>query len=278
MKLAGVVIVYHPNFDEAAQNIKNYIEDLDLLIIWDNTPSVNQKEQFYSLLSTYSHKILYLSEQDNKGIAYALNRAFETAQGKGFNYILTMDQDSIWKKFKGYKEGVSNHLENDIAIYAPLIISLSNNMVIRCNNTNFVITSGSIYNITLFNKIGHFREEYLIDEVDNEYCIKAVKKGYKIKLLTNSFLYQTFGSPESSKGLAKYTAHYSAFRTYHQIRNRMWVWREYSDQLSYKYILRTLLLSGLRRLLLIVLYEKQKKQKLLALVNGFKDGFFKKII
>lgn len=275
MNLAGVIILYHPDFDVVIRNIKNYIDDLDFLIVWDNTPLKNNQDQINVLLSDYNKKILYQTEYENKGIAYALNKAFEIARQKEFDFILTMDQDSIWEKFREYKIEITNNIHSSIAIYAPLIVNVANNKIIRCNNSNFVITSGAIYNITLFQKIGNFRENYFIDEVDNEYCLRTIKNGFKIRIIENSFLYQTFGSPVESKGFEKYTAHYSAFRTYYQIRNRMWVWREYSSQLSYNYLLRTILLSGLRRFFLIILYEKCKKEKLFTIIKAFKDGLFK---
>ena len=43
MKLAAVVIAYKYSNIELYENIRHYINDIDLLVIWDNTPLQEKK-------------------------------------------------------------------------------------------------------------------------------------------------------------------------------------------------------------------------------------------
>lgn len=270
MKLIAVVVTYYPN-QGMSKNILKYIDYVDKLIIWDNTEQVDQNKYLLKLPEN-DDKIVRLGTGKNEGIAYALNRAFEWAISNGYEYILTMDQDSYWEDFSYYKSAIERKEKNHVAIYAPLI--KSGGKILRCNNRDFVITSGSIYNLSLFQLVGLFREDFFIDEVDNEYCIRVAIKGYRILILDDCYLSQVFGSPQNKSFLDRYTGFYSPMRTYYQIRNRMWVWREYSRMLSYRYLLRTLLYQVLRRSLIIIIYEHNKRSKLYAIVKGLWHGCF----
>jgi rhamnosyltransferase len=275
MKLAAVVISYYPNNVELINNIDRYIDSVEKLIIWENTPL--QDREKYKIAFPESDKVVYMGTSKNEGIAYALNRSFEWAIQQGYTHIMTMDQDSLWKDYPHYKTQVQK-LENEhsISVFAPVIIDNFSKITLRCNNEDFVITSGSIYCLSAFQKIGHFREDFFIDEVDNEFCVRSKKNGYKIKIITDTYLYQVFGQRRSSKGLSKYTANYSAIRLFYQIRNRIWVWLEYSKMLSYRYLLRTLLLVVMRQSIIIILCESDKINKLKAIIKGLYCGFFQR--
>lgn len=275
MKLTAVVISYYPNKQELTQNIINNIKYIDSLIIWNNSP----QEDLGEYLKEYANKIYYLGDGTNKGIGYALNKSFTWAIKNGYEYILTMDQDSSWENFRKYRLQITKHLSSikskEVAIFAPLV--KAQGKISPCNNESFAITSGSVYSLNAFKKIGPFKETFFIDEVDNEYCIRAIKSQYKIKILKDCFLLQTFGLPKSDSRWSKYTQNYSATRTYYQIRNRMWVWRKYSEFLNYKYLFTTLLLQIVRRTFIIVIYEEDKYNKLKAIYKGLLVGEFCKL-
>ena len=147
MKLAAIVTIYYPDVLVTVRNIQRYIEDVDMLILWDNTP-VKDRDRYVLCLDEYSNKIVYLGTGYNEGIAYALNRSFEWAIRNGYEYVLTMDQDSYWNDFSAYKQRVVECHESDVAIFAPIIKSCDR--ILRCNSEKFVITSGSIYRLSIF--------------------------------------------------------------------------------------------------------------------------------
>lgn len=271
MKLGAIVILYNPELDEAVSNIDKYIHNIDLLIVWDNTPGGTK-----NIEKIFQYKnIIIQGTGKNEGISKALNQSFRELEKKGYDYVLTMDQDSIWEDFKKYKSNIERNLKKKYGVFAPQI--KANGIVLRVNNTMNVITSGSVISMNAYKEIGGFNENLFIDEVDNEFCFRLIRNNYKIKLFQSIYLNQIFGSPKDKGFINKYTSNYSAFRTYHQIRNRIWVWKEYKDIISVKYILRTLWVQIIRRTFIILLVEDSKKSKLLAIIRGIKDGISKRL-
>lgn len=272
MKICAVIIAYNPDFKDLISNIYLFIDDIEHIIIWDNTPNSSLRTQLNAKFT--SKQTTYLSTGKNEGIAYALNKSFDWAIKNGYDHILTMDQDSKWENFKKFRIAIEALIGNtNIAIFAPMI--KSNNTILRCNRSEFVITSGSIYNLEAYSKLGLFRESFFIDEVDNEYCIRANINGYRIKIINDCYLIQQFGETTKRNFLDKYTANYSPMRTYHQIRNRIWVWKEYHQSLSYRYILRTILYQIIRRSFIIMFNEDSKFSKFKSIYSGIKDGIIK---
>ena len=274
MKLAAVVIAYKYSNIELYENIRHYINDIDLLVIWDNTPLQEKK-----ITSEYWNRIkpasVVLSTGKNEGIGYAINKSIEYVQNYGCTHIMTMDQDSIWKDLPFYKNQIEACALHEEAIYAPTIVSSTSDFQYTCNKENlYAITSGSIIDLSKYKIIGPFNEKFIIDEVDNEYCIRTVLKGFGIHVFENVYLYQNFGY--SGKGyLSSRTSNYSPFRTYHQVRNRIWMTRLYWRVLNWRYHATTLWIVVLRRSFYIIIVEKNKVRKLSAILKGLIDGLSK---
>ncbi len=268
MKICSVTIIYNPETIKVLQNIKKYLSSVDEAIVWDNTP--DGSKGFDTLCKM--HNLTLLGNGNNVGISTALNESIKYALNKGYDYILTMDQDSEWIDFDSYIKEVKSNLNCDTIIYAPQI--LSNDKILRVNSSISAITSGSVVNLHLAKKIGLFNENLFIDEVDNEFCYRASTNNLKIKIFQNHLLKQIFGNPAENKFINRLTSQYSPQRTYFQIRNRIWVWKRYHATLSYRYLLRTLLIQIIRRSIIICIYEDDKIKKLCSIFRGMKDGIF----
>lgn len=277
MKISAVVLSFYYTDEMLYKNVANYINDVDLLIIWDNTPKEDSliTQAYWEQFNT---PVFILSNGKNAGIGVALNEAIKYSIGYGCTHIMTMDQDSVWKDFNKYKFAIySNNIEN-VALYAPTIANIEETVYYTCNKEDlYAITSGSVISIKFLQYIGLFNEQFFIDEVDNEFCVRVVKKGYHIHIFKDIFLYQQFGPEKSLIGISKYKLNYSAFRTYYQVRNRLWMHRMYPHDLNWRYKTRTYLYSIIRRSILILLFEKNKLNKIRAIVRGMYDGFFSKL-
>ena len=57
MRLLSVVITYFPNIENTIQNIESYIDHVDCLIIWENTPE-QYLDKYRVILPKYKNKIL----------------------------------------------------------------------------------------------------------------------------------------------------------------------------------------------------------------------------
>ena len=91
MKIAGMVTLYNPD-ELISENICSYLDDIHKLYVIDNSDNSNK------MLLPQNSKIIYMPNYKNVGIASALNIAAKAAIADGYNWLLTMDQDSKFNK------------------------------------------------------------------------------------------------------------------------------------------------------------------------------------
>lgn len=269
----GVVIVYHPDVELLKENVNAFINLIDKLLIWDNTPKgcVNKLNEFIQ-----HDKVVYKSVGENIGISKALNYAWRYADKEGFNYLLTMDQDSVWHDFCKFKHRVMEKNEKELCICGPCAYT---NLVERPLKSGFEtfrwqITSGMLIKIELLNRIGGYNESFVVDCVDIELCLRAKSKGFNSYYCYDGFLVQQYGTPSKTMFLGKernYTF-YSPFRVRGIIGGHILLYRIYKHPDLPREIRRFT-----KEALKSVAYSRHKRLGVLfALLKGFYDGLFKK--
>ena len=113
---AGIVL-YNPDAELLRENIASIINQVECLVIYNNG-SLNISDIRTDLFG--DKRITVLGNGDNKGIAYALNRLCMWAMEHGFQWIITLDQDSV--SSEGLVNALSSYTDQEIAIVAPNII------------------------------------------------------------------------------------------------------------------------------------------------------------
>lgn len=262
MKVAAIVTVFHPDLKLLSESLNSYQASVDKILIWKNS-----KEEI-SISDQLAGKIVFCGTGDNEYMAHPLNYAINWCLNNGYDYLLTMDQDSVWHNCADFILRVSTVLNDKVAIYAPNV----NRLIHREMDylaVESVITSGSLCNVQIANELGGFREDYQIYWVDSEYCCWARKNGYEIVVLPQCHLTQQFGK-ETKTILGYMAANYSPAVYYFLIRNMWWMKREYHDNPSWKCILYTTFYYTRG----IVLGEKMKLKKLSMIIKAYRDGIF----
>jgi rhamnosyltransferase len=89
-RVAGMVVLYEPTA-AMLDNIHSYVDQVSVLYVVDNTE--NPDESIVSAFETFS-TIRYLPNAHNLGVATALNIGARHAIEDGYEWLLTMDQDS----------------------------------------------------------------------------------------------------------------------------------------------------------------------------------------
>lgn len=269
MKLATVVVCYYPD-EIVIQNIASYSTESDHLYIWDNTPGGSE------LIRILKDVVVMHHNHQNMGLAYAYNRAFETAEKDGATHLMTMDQDSIFKNFPHYKKQIESFYDTTVGIFTcPINNDISENGY----RETTVCQSGSVYTMEMLNSIGGFREDLFIGMVDAEMSLRAIEKGYKIYQLTGCNLVQHIGSGRRVHFLGKdiTVSDYSPLRHYYDSRNRILMWHEF----PYDYTTWQKLQHHLGRIKLIIkilLFENHKYNKTVAIIRGTFNGISNRII
>jgi len=163
MNIAGIVIVYHPDIQVLCDNIKTYVQGLRQLYVYDNSelPSPDIEKALWEVDTS----IQYHYFGSNEGIAKRLNSAVKHAIENKFDYLLTMDQDSSFKKgdFEKYINYIQAGSYNNVVQFG---VNCQPQFTVPSNIPEPVltlITSGTILNLSFIQNIGAFNENLFID-------------------------------------------------------------------------------------------------------------------
>lgn len=281
MKLIAIVITYFPEEKDLVQNISSYINDVDQLIIWENTPKDKINYNKEKLLGINPNKIIFVGNGINVGIGKALNYAANFAINYSYTHLITFDQDSFFDSsmLKKYKNFITEVKDNNIGCYGVNLIFPDGNLDFKSNNNieyvKYCITSGCIIPVETFQKGCFFDEQLFIDAVDIEYCFRLKKKyGLQTIVFPSVIMKHAIGYP--IKTIFGFNASaYSAFRTYYLVRNQIYILRKYSNFYTFKEKFGIINNYILKRLFILIFYETDKFSKLKALIKGCKDGLLK---
>lgn len=291
-KIAVGVVLFNPDNEERVQSsLQSILQQGSAVYIFDNSTKDNA--------IAFPDNITYLSEHDNKGIAYALNRIMERAQSDGYEWLVTMDQDSVIPEglISAYEEYT---VDDSIGIICPQVIdSRRSYMEVKKEPkeefVDFCITSASCTRISCWEHVGKYDEWLFIDLVDNDFCKRMVATGYKILRLNDLVLNQEFGKiiPKSEKkqrfwnrvakllhndnfGKLGYSKFVSPMRVYYTCRNIIYVNKKLADygKTGYK---ENYNCSGYPGFLInfvapSILRAREKSKVIKAVINGTKDG------
>lgn len=188
-KIAAGIVLYQPDIIRLEKCIENLKKQVDRIYVFDNSEK---------RIKINDAPIVYMTEDKNKGISYALNKIMKKAKMDGFNWVLTMDQDSIIPDgmISGFEECIKRH--SDVGIICPQVIDKRRVYSVAQRNkeeiyVDFCITSASCTSIEAWEECGKFDEWLFIDLVDNEFCKRIRLSGYKILRLNEWVLDQEFG-------------------------------------------------------------------------------------
>ena len=197
------IVLFNPDVQVLKRNVEALYEQIDSFVLIDNCSQ--NRADIEHLISDYnSEKITYIVNEENYGIARALNQILQFAEDRGYQWYLTMDQDSkcCVNLIEEYSK-IINSVDN-IGILCPFI--LNNNKItfdeyknMELPSFEFVkepimcITSGCLNQVKAAKEIGGYHEELFIDYVDGEFNILMLKNGYKIVRANSAYMYQTMG-------------------------------------------------------------------------------------
>ena len=291
-RVCAIVITYHPP-EEFPRVIERIFPQVDAIVIVDNG---SDEAKLAGLREIAAHPPIHLiCNRANLGIAKALNLGIQKALALGFAWVLLFDQDSypnadmveILSKVRTsfpdpahlavIGSGYDDELESTGAQQAEVRSGEARSGEARgelpWQDMESVITSGSLLSLAAFAAIGPFREEFFIDHVDTEYCLRARLKHYRVIKTRGALMSHAIGAPTTHRILwmQKRTTNHSPDRRYYFTRNDTVLLRERGNHPAGLWILKALMRS-LRTCKRILLYEQMKAEKIHAVMGGWWDG------
>jgi rhamnosyltransferase len=276
--ICSVIVTYNPR-PTLLENIKVLAPQVGQVMIVDNGSGAN--ESLATLERCATAKVI--RNYQNLGIAAALNVGVLYAIAGGFDWVVTLDQDSqvtsdfIAKMMDGY---LQTPQPERVAFLCPTYVDRDSGVTLRLKRARggailTALSSGSMISSANFQKLGLFDETLYMDAVDIEYSLRARQKGMEI-IQTPAVLLHSLGRTKYYRvcGLRFGVTNHSTARRYYMTRNRLrllknyagdwpWVWRESS----------TMILDVVK----IVFAEDSKWKKMRAMAAGTVDALFGRV-
>lgn len=296
VNIGAGMVVYNPDKARLKECLESIFSQFKQLIVFDNNG--NCKELFANDV-----RVVYLTEGQNKGLAYALNRIMEKAMLLRYDWLVTLDQDTLIPN--NLLINYQKHIEQkSVAILAPQVID-NRRKYLKIEETkeelteiDFCITSASCTNLNIWKQLNGFDEWLFIDFIDNDFCKRARLNGYRILRLNKVVINQQFGdiklkSPRivqfylklsdilHNKNIAKlsYKKKVSPLRVYYVHRNLLYLNKKFAkyNGIGYENFYCKTFLGFICYFSLPSLVRAQKPFVVLkAIVKGLKDGMTSK--
>lgn len=276
--VCAVIITFHP-LPEVLVNLAKVRPQVEHMVVVDNGSRNEEVAPFHEGSEELPFSLIENGE--NLGIAAALNIGVRWAKSQNCKWVVLFDQDStVAEGFMAamLSEFAARPASQNVAIVVPCYVDKYSGypMPLDRNGKGQILvarTSGSLIPLSLFEQCGLFREDFIIDQVDYEYCLRARELGYSIVQCSNTTLFHSLGERRrySLGRLYLFTStHHNAKRRYYIARNRLAIIRLYWNR--YPTYCVNLILSTLKELIKILLAEKMKFQKIKNTAVGILDG------
>ena len=260
------------------ERLKRLFRQVEALIVVDNTPGGCCALRLETLAAREKH-VFIIENGINAGIATALNKGLELALELGSNWILTLDQDT-----QCYSDTVETLIQTKTACHLEPTVIGGNYLDPRSGRTKVpegrsdewleqktVITSGCLVDAAIAHHIRSFREDYFIDQVDHEFCLRMRAHGQRVVMSCKTVMEHSVGESNGPRlPLLGVMPSHSPLRKYYITRNSLITVADYWRTEPAWCVRRSIrLLLGLA---LMALLEKQRIAKIRAFATGIVDG------
>lgn len=208
--VAGIIL-FNPNILDLQKSINILRQQVDKILLIDN--GSENTDEIRSLVNTDYSGMEILWNKTNKGIAQALNQLLGYAARKGYDWYLSMDQDSLCdeKLIENYEKYVD---DTSIGILCPYILnnhkieyeewqSMDLPLMQRIDDPLECITSGSLTRTQFAVEAGGYDDFLFIDGVDADFNAKMNLLNNKIIRVNSTYLIQQMGKGYEVKWIRK---------------------------------------------------------------------------
>jgi len=271
-EITAIATAYHPGQRLLAVIEAARASCVEVLVV-DNTPGGAEL-----LAGEQPDGVRVLRPGGNIGLAGALNLGVrETAPGS--DLVLLLDQDSVLSG--DLVDLLVAHLADPtVGVAAPApwdgeresYLDPRTALMPEVADRGAVITSGMVVRRALIDELGGFREDFFMDCVDQDFCLRLRRRGMRIVQDRRVRLPHVLGDVRAHRFLIGHVrvTHHPRWRLYWVIRNGVLLVKE-NLRRSPVWCLASVLIM-MRWALLTALYEKPRGARLRAMWHGLRDG------
>lgn len=293
LSIASVTVAYN-GADVLRQHLKSLqgqTRELDEIVVVDNASTDNTRD----LLAAEFPEITVLNLSENGGVGGGLSAGLAYAVlKKGHDWVWIFDQDSLPSPDAlGCLLAGLEHLDQaaaNTAILAPVCshpesrlsypsLSWQGSRYLPAELSarepvtfvDMVISSGSLMRREAIEQAGLPRQDFFMDFVDYEHCLRLRRQGFCIAVVHDSRLDHAIGTPAIFNvfGRNRSWADHAPWREYYITRNEIFtIWRYYPRLATKAFVLRRVAQHAFG----ILLFGKQKLECFRMIWQGFLDG------
>lgn len=271
-RTAAIITWFHPSAD-VVDGVRAALRDCDVVVVVDNTPG-GQAAHDVSIPAG----VVYVAQGGNTGLAAALNTGLARL-APDVLHVLLLDQDSVMPEH-GLPRLLGHLAAADVAIAAPSAWDVRSGRGIdplvaladTVRERDVVITSGAVVRRAALESVGTFRDDFFLDAVDQDMCLRLRNAGWRILQDQSVRLGHALGETRwhrVGRFSLRSTSH-PTWRLYTAARNGAVLLREHARRRP-RWCLRSAAQLGYW-LVTVLLFEPPRRQRAAALVRGFHDG------
>lgn len=278
--VCAVVVAYFPDEDFEAR-LRTILPQVARLVVVDNTPDAIALSP--DLVAAWGERLHCIANHANRGVAAALNQGLEYALQQGLPWLLALDQDTqCYPNMVGILGNVYKGSSPRPALIGSNYLDPRNNKPkvptqgSACLEQKTVISSGSLIDAEIAVLIGGFREDYFIDQVDHEFCLRLRTQGCRIVISREPVMAHSVGRPGGvGVPFLGILPNHPPLRKYYIARNTVITisayWRQEPEWCLRRFVR---LILGLGHMAVL---EENSVAKVRAFTAGIVDGIFHRL-
>lgn len=165
----------------------------------------------------------------NAGMGHALNVGVRFARESGFEWILTMDQDSVVDRsmVDAYRRAIE--ADSSLVCLTPVRVGDARSTGGPLTSVRYAITSGNLVRLSVFDRVGLYDEGLFVDCTDFDFSLRVRAAGFGISQVEDARMVHQLGEAiESPVPFGRFYARHPPSRRYYMYRNLLYIVTRYA--------------------------------------------------
>ncbi len=286
-QVCAVVVTFNPDqalFEKALCAVTSQV---DRVYVVDNGSARD-------FIAPHTGKVETIFLGENKGIASGFNAGISRARKDGYRYVLLLDQDSVLPDgmiarclnavqelgIRGvrvsavgprYRDRRTGHTSRFVRYRWLRNVYAGSGSTAGIVAADFLISSGSFYELAVFEEVGLFDEKLFIDHVDTEWFHRAARLGFRAFGLWDVVLEHALGEKSVRLWIGRWRQQplHKPFRLYYIVRNSLLMYR--MPHIPWKWISADIF--RLTRLIgMYLCFSSRRLESIIWIHRGLRDG------
>jgi rhamnosyltransferase len=215
--VCAVIVLYQPDLGVLSGLIEGILDQVDRITVVNNGSSSETAVELERMERANGVHVIHCA--DNVGVAAAHNLGIEWARAMGCSYVLLLDQDSIpatsmveellnavdvlrrrsisiaavGPRYVDAHTGIASPFAR-LGRFRPERVSCPHDNTNDLIETDFLISSGSLIPVEVFERVGLMDAGLFIDHVDTDWVFRAKHFGYSVFGVCSASMRHSLGS------------------------------------------------------------------------------------